>query len=138
MHFILPSLEHGSRDGLPGLTGCRVQIPRRRKRFLCSKGSRPSLRPTQLRIERIPGALSSRLKQPEPEADHSPLFAVDMKHEFSHTALHSPSWRERGQLYLLCLLYVPGIGKTLNFYVNLTVSIPLLCTGNKFIELNRL
>jgi len=93
----------------------RGQIPRRRKRFLSSKGSRPSLRPTQLRIEMITGALFSRLKQLEPEADHSPLFAVDMKHQFSYTPLHSPSWRESGQLYLLCLLYVPETGKPLNF-----------------------
>jgi len=62
MHFILPSLEHGIRHGVPGLrvaeSRSRGQIPRRYKRLLCSKGSRPSLRPTQLRIERIPRVLS--------------------------------------------------------------------------------
>ena len=92
MHFILPSLEYGSRDGVPGLriaeSRSQDQIPRRPKRFLCSKVYRPSLRPTQLRIVRVPGALFSRLKRPEREANHSPPFAVKLKHEFSYTTLH--------------------------------------------------
>ena len=103
----------------------RSQIPRRRKRFLCSGGSRPSLRSTQLRTETIPYALFSRLKQPEPEDDQSPLFAVDMKHEFSYTPLHSPSWRERGQLLAL-LAICSGDRKTLEFLLELDCFRPVV------------
>ena len=103
MHYIHPHLEHGSRDGLHGTvpelrvaeSSSRSRIPRRRKRLLCSKASRPSLKAHPFFcIETVPRALFSLLKRPERESDHSSPFAVELKHECSYTPLlHSPSRR---------------------------------------------
>jgi hypothetical protein len=48
--------------------------------------SRPALGPTQPRIQRVPVALSPRLKWPEREADHSPPSSADIKNAWSYTS----------------------------------------------------
>jgi hypothetical protein len=40
--------------------------------FLSATASRPTLGPTQLPIQWVPGAVSSEVKRPRREADHSP------------------------------------------------------------------
>jgi hypothetical protein len=49
--------------------------PGRVKIFLFSTSSRPALWPTQPPLQRVPGALSPRVKRPGREADHSPTSA---------------------------------------------------------------
>jgi hypothetical protein len=58
-----------------GLDG-RDLIPGKGKIFLLSTPSRPALEPTQLLIQWVTGALSSEVKQPGGEADHSPPSRV--------------------------------------------------------------
>jgi hypothetical protein len=72
--------------GVRVLVGSRI--------FLFSTSSRPSLGPTQLPIQWVPGTLSSWIKRPEHEADHSPPTCAEVKETWSiHPLLHAPSWR---------------------------------------------
>jgi hypothetical protein len=57
----------------------RSSIPGRVKNFLLSAASRLALGPTQLPIQRVPGALSPGVKQPGREADHSPQTSAEVK-----------------------------------------------------------
>jgi hypothetical protein len=52
---------------------------------LFTTASRPALGPTQLPIQRVPGALSLGLKRPGREANHSPPSAK-VKHACSYTS----------------------------------------------------
>jgi hypothetical protein len=76
--------------------------------FLFTTASRPPLRPIQLPIQCVPGALSLGVKRPGCEVDHSPPSSAEVK-ECVEVYLHSPntpSWRgdqfkkSQGQLYL--------------------------------------
>jgi hypothetical protein len=49
------------------------------KNLLFSTSSRPVLRPTQPPIQWVPAALSSGVKLPEREADHSPPTSAEVK-----------------------------------------------------------
>jgi hypothetical protein len=63
-----------------GLDG-RYSIPGSSKRlfFLFSTASRPALVPTQTAIQWVPGALSSAVKVPLCESDHSPPSSAEVK-----------------------------------------------------------
>jgi hypothetical protein len=57
--------------------------------FLFTTTSRTTLRPTQLSIQWVPGALSLRVKRSGLEADHSPPSSDEVK-ECVELYLHSP------------------------------------------------
>jgi hypothetical protein len=64
--------------------------------FLLTTASRTALRPTQPPIQWVTGALSSGLKVPGREADHSPPFSAEIK-DWVELYLYSPnmpSWRD--------------------------------------------
>jgi hypothetical protein len=52
--------------------------------FSFSTSSRPNLRPTQLPILWMSGALSQEVKQPGSEADHSPPTSSEVKKTWIH------------------------------------------------------
>jgi len=54
--------------------------------FLFTIMSRLDLRPTQLPIQWVPGALSLGLKQLGHEADHSPPSSANVKNVWGHTS----------------------------------------------------
>jgi hypothetical protein len=56
--------------------------------FLFATASRQSLRPTQPPVRWITAALSTEVKRPGREADHSPPFSAEVKNAWSY--LHSP------------------------------------------------
>jgi hypothetical protein len=67
----------------------------RGKNFLFSMSSRPVLRPTQLPIQWVPGALYPAIKRPERETDHSPQTSVEVKKTWIYRSTpHTPSWRD--------------------------------------------
>jgi len=75
--------------------------------------SRLALGPTQLPIQWGPGALSTGVKQPGHEADHSPPSSADIENMWSYTStppilLHgmvlSQKNKAQGQLYLYIYL----------------------------------
>jgi hypothetical protein len=53
--------------------------------FLFVTASRQALRPTQLLTQWTPRALTSGVKRPERETDHSPLFSAEVKNASSFT-----------------------------------------------------
>jgi hypothetical protein len=55
--------------------------------FLFTAVSRQALGPTQPPINWVPGALSSGIKRPGREADHSPLTSAEAKNEWSYTSI---------------------------------------------------
>jgi hypothetical protein len=55
--------------------------------LLFTTASRTALRPTQPPIQRVPGALSLRVKRPGREADHSPPSSAEVKHAWSYTSV---------------------------------------------------
>jgi hypothetical protein len=57
----------------------RSSSPGRVKNFLFSTSFRPALGPTQPPIQRVPEALSPRVKRPGREADHSPPVGAEVK-----------------------------------------------------------
>jgi hypothetical protein len=59
--------------------------------YLFSKTPRPGLGTTKLSIQGVQEALSSGVKWPVREADHSPPFSVEVKNEWSFTL--TPSTR---------------------------------------------
>jgi hypothetical protein len=61
-----------------GLDG-HSSIPGRSKIFLFSIATRPALRPNQPPIQWVPQALSSGVKRPGHEADHSPPSSAEVK-----------------------------------------------------------
>jgi hypothetical protein len=66
----------------------------RGKNFLFSMSSRPVLGPIQPPIQWVNGALSSGVKRPEREADHSPPTSEEIKKTWIYKATsHTPSWR---------------------------------------------
>jgi hypothetical protein len=83
MHYTLK----GSCDNAVGrVTGLwagqprgRSSSPGRVKNFLFSTSSRPALGPTLLPTEWVLGVLSSWVKQPGAEADHSPPTSAKVK-----------------------------------------------------------
>jgi hypothetical protein len=65
----------------------RSSSPGREKNFLFSMLSRPVLGPTQLPIQWEPGgAVPPGVKQPEREADHSPLTSAEVKKTWIYTS----------------------------------------------------
>jgi hypothetical protein len=76
-----------SRDSLVGIAtgyglddqGSVVRIPLAGRNFQFSMSSRPALGPTQPPIEWVPGALSTKIKLSECEADHSPPTSSEVK-----------------------------------------------------------
>jgi hypothetical protein len=76
-----------SRDSVVGIaTSYGLDAPRDRssspgrvKNFLFSKSSRPALRSTQLPIQWVPWDISSRVKRPGREVDHSPPTSAEVK-----------------------------------------------------------
>jgi hypothetical protein len=65
----------------------------RGKIFLLSTSSRPVLGPTQPPIQWVPGGLSSGIKRPGREADHSPPFIAEVKKGGARPLLtHTSSW----------------------------------------------
>jgi hypothetical protein len=63
--------------------------PGRVKNFHFSISFRPALGPTQPPIQWVPSALSSRLKRPGREADHSPPTSAEVKENVG-LCIHSP------------------------------------------------
>jgi hypothetical protein len=63
--------------------------PGRVKNFLFCTSSRPALGPTQPPIQRVPGAVSSRVKRPEREVDHSPPTSAEVKKMWIYKSIHS-------------------------------------------------
>jgi hypothetical protein len=61
------------RAGRPGFDSRNDEI------FLFSTPSRPALGPTQPPIQWVSGAISSEVKQPGREADHSPQSSAEVK-----------------------------------------------------------
>jgi hypothetical protein len=63
--------------------------------FLFTTASRTALGPTQPPTQRVPGALSLRVKRPGREADHSPPSSAEVKNVWSYTSIlpHTSSWR---------------------------------------------
>jgi hypothetical protein len=59
----------------------------RAKNFLFSMSSRPALGSTLPPIQWVPGALSLGVRQPECEADHSPLASAKVKKQWIYTSL---------------------------------------------------
>jgi hypothetical protein len=57
------------------------------KNFLFSMSSRPALGPTQPPVQWIPGAVSSGVKQPGREADHSPATSARVKKIWIYTSI---------------------------------------------------
>jgi hypothetical protein len=75
------------RDSSVGITlgnglddrGSRVRFPAGAGNFSLTTASRTALGPTHPPIQRIPGALSLRVKQPGREPDHSPPSSAEVK-----------------------------------------------------------
>jgi hypothetical protein len=63
--------------------------PGRVKNFLFSKSSRPAVGSTQSPNQLVPGALSSGVKRPGREVDHSPQTRAEVKRMWICT-FHSP------------------------------------------------
>jgi hypothetical protein len=59
------------------------------KNFLFSTASRPAVGPTQPPIQWLPGALSTGIKRPGREADHSPPATTEVKKNVDIN-IHSP------------------------------------------------
>jgi hypothetical protein len=71
-----------------------VQFPIGARNFFYSTASRPALGPTQTSIQWVPGILSSALKLPGREKDHSPPFSAEVKNGGAiHPLSHMFSWR---------------------------------------------
>jgi hypothetical protein len=60
--------------------------PARTGDFIFTTASRPGLGPTQPRIQRVPGALSVRVKWPGREADNPPPSSAEAKNVWSYTS----------------------------------------------------
>jgi hypothetical protein len=90
-----PKREEGkSRDSSVGIVlgyglddrGSRVRFPAGPGNFSFTTVSRTTLRPTQSRIQWVPGALSLGVKRPGCEADHSPHLVPRSKNEWSYAS----------------------------------------------------
>jgi hypothetical protein len=55
--------------------------------FLFTTASRPALGPTQPPIQWVPVILSTRVKGPGREADHSPPSSAEVKNAWSYTSI---------------------------------------------------
>jgi hypothetical protein len=66
--------------------------PGRGKNCLFFMSSRQVLGPTQPPIQWVPGALSSEVKRPEREADHSPSTSVEVKKTWMYTYTYTPPY----------------------------------------------
>jgi len=78
--------------------------------FLFSKESRPSLRPTLPPAQRIPEVLSSKVKRPGREADHSPPSSAEVKNEWSCNPFpYTPSWHVLGQFNFVFMEEILGV-----------------------------
>jgi hypothetical protein len=64
----------------------RSSSPGRGEIFLYSTASMPDLGPTQPPIQWVPGALSSGVKQPGREADHSTPTSANVKNTWIYTS----------------------------------------------------
>jgi hypothetical protein len=76
----------------------RSSSPGRGKISFLSTSSRPVLGPTQPPIQWVQGALSTEVKRPEHEADHSPASNADVKNTWIYT--YTPPY----VLMALCLI----------------------------------
>jgi hypothetical protein len=56
--------------------------------FLFATASRRTLGPTQPPIQWVQDALSRKVKQPGPEADHRSPSSAEVKNEWSYTSIH--------------------------------------------------
>jgi hypothetical protein len=105
-----------SRDSVVGIAtgyglgnrGGRSSSPGRVKNFLFSTSSTPALGPTQPPIQWVRRALSSGVKRPGREADHSPPISAEVKKMWIYTSPPPYSFMAyclissaQGQLYLL-------------------------------------
>jgi hypothetical protein len=66
----------------------RDLIPGKGRILFVSTASRPTVGPTQVPIQRVPGALSPRINWHGREADHSPQFSVEVKNGGAMTPLY--------------------------------------------------
>jgi hypothetical protein len=83
--------------------GVGVRVPVRSRIFFFSKSSRPALGSTQPPIQCVPRAVSSGVKRPGREADHSPPTSAEVKESGSiHPLLHTPSWRSEKKRSYSC------------------------------------
>jgi hypothetical protein len=64
--------------------------------FIFFKSFRPALRRAQPPIQWVPNALSSWVKRPQRESDHSPLSRVEVKNEYSYIATRYASMAPTG------------------------------------------
>jgi hypothetical protein len=73
----------------------RGSILDRGKIFVFSTASRPTLGPTQLPLQWVPGFYSREVKRPGREADHSPPSSAEVKNSgATHPLPHTSSWRD--------------------------------------------
>jgi hypothetical protein len=78
----------------------RSSSPGRVKNFLFSTSSRPAVVSTQPPTKCVPEALSSELKRPGREADHSPPTGAEVKQIWIYTTTSSQAFMAYEQLYL--------------------------------------
>jgi hypothetical protein len=96
--------------------GLRTRWPGRDSRqrqeiFVYTKASRPGLGPIQTPIQWVPGALSSWVKRPGRETDHSPPSSAEVRNGGAIPPIpHILSWHRaqlinhRNNFYIFCLL----------------------------------
>jgi hypothetical protein len=73
----------------------RSSSPGKVKNFLLSTLSRPTLVFTQPPIQWVPGALSSRVKRPGRESDHSPPTSAEVKKMWIYTSTPPYAYRDK-------------------------------------------
>jgi hypothetical protein len=88
----------------PGRLRDRTSSPGRVKNFLFSTSSRPALRPNQLSIQRVPGALSPGVRQEGRDADHSPAASAEVKRMWMYISTHPYAFTLPFVLFVLSYL----------------------------------
>jgi hypothetical protein len=83
IHFMVKALGYGLED-----RGSKVRFPAGAGNFSLHHRVQTGCWAHQHRIKWVPGALFPRVKQPGPEADHSPPPSAEVKNAWSYTSTH--------------------------------------------------